>query len=290
MKDFSIMTFGSVNRGDDDEHSDKDLLVVIPNVKDYDRDQYSSFISQDHSVSYYNYAKLEYIASKGNLFIQHLKQQGSIISDESGRLQEILINFKPLNDYNNELKNAIRFKEIFFELPKATIANGWIFDLLYIAVRNVLVFMSAVDETYHFGYKVLLAEYTKSFNLDANDVIILLNLRITKQLYRNNPHFIEVTHENLCKTICSCEKIIGPISVNFLSINGFNKYVRELIETKSKSEYAKLRLLEGLYNCYSNRIATMENIISRPQFYMYQAKKNRKLILWYNIINDAKKY
>lgn len=290
MKRFSVMTFGSVNRGDNDKYSDNDLLIVFPNDTDYDHSEYSDFVNNEYSISYYNYEKLEYVSKIGNLFIQHLKQQGEIVSDESGRLKEILNNYRPRSDYRSDLKDAFDFKSIFTNLPVNSIANGWVFDLLYIAVRNYLVFYAAVEGVYKFGYKELLSDYSSVFNLTSEDVERLLFLRIKKQAYRNRPHFLSIEHSDKNEVIESCEKIIGSIEANYLSKDDFSSYVKKYIGDKKLATYNKFRLIEGLYNCNGKRIPIIENIVSNPQFYSYQAKKKRKLMLWYDLINDAKDF
>lgn len=285
------MTFGSVNRGDSDEHSDIDLLIATPNDKDFDHSVYDNFANDEkYSISYYNYPKLEFISDSGNLFIQHLKQHGKILHDDNNKLSNILHRYSPLNSYQKELTRALKFKLIFQKMPKTEISNGWVCDLLYIAVRNVLVLKSAEEKEYMFGYKSLLKRYQQEYLLTNQDIFNLNNLRITKQKYRNNLHFIKTDSKSLNAIFASSEKILGKINREFVDFGDYFTYVRQLIVNDKIDVYRKLRSLEGLYNSNGTRIAELTKIFSKPQFYVHRAKKETNLELWLNIIRDSNRH
>jgi len=282
------MSFGSVNRGDNDEFSDRDILVVTPNDPEFDHNIYSHLIKSEYSISYYNYEKLTYLSINGNLFIEHLRKSGEILYDSSKRLSKILDNFKPLESYELKLSGAYKASSMFSTIPSNEIAGGWICDNLYVFIRNILVYKSAVDNSFRFGYKEIIEDYKEELELDISDIDALHEIRITKQKYRDKPHFLKVSNNKIRQYFDVAGKISRQIKYEFMSTSRFDRVVRSRLDDQNLSSYEKLRSLEGLYNCYGNNIEILSDVFSKPQFYIYKAKKERNLLFWYRLISDRK--
>ena len=94
----AVWLYGSHARGDDDEFSDMDVLVIS------DREVGEALIGQlsrggvDPSVSRYSWDEIEQMARYGSLFLRHIELEGRRISETppaKGRLSNILSNLGP---------------------------------------------------------------------------------------------------------------------------------------------------------------------------------------------------
>lgn len=283
------MTFGSVNRGDHDDYSDVDLLIVYPNDRLYDHSKYEQYSTNPkYSISYYNSEKLQWLSSKGSLFIKHLKVSGEIVIDDNDVLSKILDSFQQKTNYDAELASAYRFKDLLSVMPRYRLVNGWVCDVLYIAIRNALVYMSANTETFEFGYKTLISIYKDRYGWGEADIDALYKLRIIKTAYRAKPHFLPVDEVLMQSIMCSASKMFDSLSYARVSDNDYRQYVKNSLADPSISPYGKFKLLEGLYNLSTRHDERFEKIFTMPQFYASRAKEPPNLQLWFDRIIDNK--
>jgi hypothetical protein len=175
--------FGSSSRGDGDAMSDRDILIVDEDT-DVLRRRTRELEADGSSVASYTFAKLRYLASRGALFIQHLKLEAKIICDNDGKLGSLLDSFKPLESYRAEIQENARLAALAGATPSGPRGTLLAADMLYVAVRNFAVLKSAERGIYDFAYSTLLE------GLEAEKVILsggaraLLRLRFLKCLYR----------------------------------------------------------------------------------------------------------
>lgn len=96
----SVWLYGSFARGDSDELSDQDVLVVGTDreLNDEFRLLLGSFGIGQSSLSRYTWGEIEGMSSYGSLFLQHLKLEGRSVFEGQlvrGRLQRMLQGLGP---------------------------------------------------------------------------------------------------------------------------------------------------------------------------------------------------
>jgi len=103
---FAVWVYGSQARGDWDELSDLDILVVgqepesIP-YETWNRD------GSPPSVSHYNWGEIEIMAAYGSLFLHHVNLEGRPLSECGGghsRLERLLRTLPPYQLYRRDIR------------------------------------------------------------------------------------------------------------------------------------------------------------------------------------------
>lgn len=266
MKQYSIAIFGSSLREDYDKYSDKDLLIVAESNKDLKelREQYEK---DNWSLSCYTYGKLKALSTRGNLFIQHLKDEAIISIDLNGKLQEILHTHTSKNDYFVELENTKNYFKILKFIPDSTIGYAWYCDCCYVGLRNYLIFESANKNNYEFSFKKLTKKLLFNQIIDNNDLDKLNELRVVKRNYRE-AIYDEFPSKDFTKEITEIFMKLKLIdSSKFLKPKSFQNYIKKNILTGNFDAYQRLRLLEGSYISSGKNIPKLKKIISNPQDY-----------------------
>jgi hypothetical protein len=176
--------FGSASRGTADRLSDRDILIIDDDVELL-RVRANELKNQGWSVASYTFAKLEALAAKGALFIQHLKLEASISRDDGGRLLTLLREFEPRTDYSSEL----RLNRQLADLCRVVADNprGALFaaDVLFVSLRNWGVLWLAQQRRYVFSYEEILQGLRGHRMIDASSIGTLTKLRFLKCLYRS---------------------------------------------------------------------------------------------------------
>lgn len=187
--------FGSVSRGDCDRLSDRDILIVDDDIKLLQRR--SAFLKQKGwSVASYTFGKLNTLADRGALFLQHLKLEASIVTDRTGRLVKVLNNFEAKKDYsaelaeNSDLANLARYR------PSGKLGDLWAADVLYVAVRNHGILKLAELRQHAYAYSDVLIAMRDFGWIDEQAVAPLLKLRLAKSLYRAGENNIPECYPN----------------------------------------------------------------------------------------------
>jgi len=134
----SLMIFGSAARGDQQPHSDIDILQVS-NRKT------SSYKVNDLSISVYDKSSLSSLAKQGSLFILHLKSEGLIIRDRQGIVEECL-NFyvppKSYEPYRSNLRVCLSLLDIGEE---KYLANWEKFNSVGIFIFRTVLFIASAE-------------------------------------------------------------------------------------------------------------------------------------------------
>ena len=181
----SEAAFGSCARGEADCLSDRDFLIVDDDVRVL-RARTMTLKAQGFSVASYTFRKLDWLASCGALFVQHLRLEAAITTDRDDRLAGILASFRPKEVYDDELKANARLAALVSTVPVGAVPELWAADMLYVTVRNFGVLWLASREEYVFAYDGILDSLQAAGILRSNSVLHLRQLRFLKSLYRGD--------------------------------------------------------------------------------------------------------
>lgn len=179
----SEAVFGSHARGDADRLSDRDVLIVDEDA-DILRARGMELAAAGWSVASYTFRKLEAIASKGALFVQHLALEAEIRRDEGGRLGDVLARFRPKKSYKQELLLNGRLAHLVAHFPDCARGELWAADVLYVALRNFGILWLADRGVYRFAYEDVLDALAERRALDRAALPDLVRLRFAKCLHR----------------------------------------------------------------------------------------------------------
>lgn len=203
----SICVFGSAARGTTDELSDRDILIITSEPCRR-RELTKKWVSVGWSVAAYHPNRLRAMVRKGSLFVQHIKREGIIISDNGGWLEKLLKKATPKQSYeadfllaNNMLKPLERLAIGYWSQLMAA-------DLAFVYVRNAGIYALAERGVYEFGYDRILRGLAGVVGLTDADVMILQRLRTLKVAYRLRDHSLADLgeHSALLKV---CSKVAG---------------------------------------------------------------------------------
>lgn len=92
-----IWLFGSYARGEQDQYSDLDILVIMQECKEEEYKRMKLQLSQNMGIplewiSLYEIHKIEEMAQKGSYFLWHIKQEGRMLYSKRSFLKNILEN------------------------------------------------------------------------------------------------------------------------------------------------------------------------------------------------------
>jgi hypothetical protein len=239
-----LALYGSMLRGDFDEHSDRDLLIVADQQAEWLNDVFSS---AGYSPTVYSWRQLEGLSKEGSLFIQHLKQESKVLKDKNGQLHELLSCYEPKDDYTSRLLENRNLFEMTSGVSATSPAVSWAFDVLAVAFRNHAILQCAQRKAYIFSYGSLVREMAYEFDLHPTEVELLLELRTRKSQYRVHPTSVTMSMTSLKRTQALLEKMFH---VDCLSQNlAPRDFVSKLLgETRVDLHwYYRLRRAEGAY-------------------------------------------
>lgn len=181
----SEAVFGSCARGDADQLSDRDFLIVDDDPKILNA-RAQALKAEGVSVAAYTFRKLESLAAKKALFVQHLRLEASIVADRDARLAAVLSAFRPKENYSPEIDDNARLASLIATVPAGAKAELWAADVLYVTVRNFGVLWLAGRQRYLFAYDRILDALREEGVLNGTSVLNLRRLRFLKALYRGD--------------------------------------------------------------------------------------------------------
>lgn len=176
--------FGSSARGDTDQMSDRDILIVDEDVSVL-RARSKVLKAAGWSVASYTFAKLDALAERGALFIQHLKLESTITIDRNERLRTRLERFEPRSDYASEIGDNDQLASLAGIMPDSPSAPLLSADILYVTVRNFGVLKLAERGIHVYSYDHVLRELERSGFISPGSSRHLSALRFLKCLYRS---------------------------------------------------------------------------------------------------------
>ena len=181
----SVCIFGSAARASEDNLSDRDVLIVANDIET--REQLIHRWNKcGWSVAAYSPNRIANLVRVRSLFIQHLKHEGIVISDNKGWLKSVFAYAKPKKSYSCDAAASV-----FLALPierfgvNAVIAENLVAaDLAYVAVRNFGICYLADRGIFCFDYVQIIEHLGDYFCLNHREIKILQVLRLGKSSYR----------------------------------------------------------------------------------------------------------
>lgn len=179
----SVCMFGSAARLAGDELSDRDVLVVY---RDYGeaRPEIEKLKRSGWSVATYSRSRFDAMSSRGNLFVQHIKQEGRILEDEGNWLRDRLLRFQPNDSYEAQARESLELLKPIERLIFKGNYSLLICDIFYVFVRHYVINRFATQGRYIFAYDSLIEEYVSHEKLPAPVGDVLHKLRKWKHAYR----------------------------------------------------------------------------------------------------------
>lgn len=268
MKDYSIAIFGSSLRGDFDCYSDKDLLIVS-NDKDKLKELTDEY-GKNWSISSYSYSKLEFIAKKGGLFIDHLKDESMILVDQNERLDQILSSYRRKSTYKREYLESIEFLNELNVAVDTPILLAWYCDVIAVGLRNALIFESSLHGSPAYSFKKLIQSLVDRKKITKSEANTLNELRVLKRNYRDS---IDVEYPDKDYVICLIE-VLNKLNLiqdfKFTSISDFRANSISKMRDNRLENYLRMRFFEGYYRSFLRMNSRVEKIVSLPQFYSFK--------------------
>ncbi|MCJ8315260.1 MAG: hypothetical protein MJK11_20095 [Pseudomonadales bacterium] len=206
---YLILQCGSVARGDSNSQSDIDFICIhegsgIP---------ICGLKKKYEDITFYSVETLLRMKCKGALFITHLDLDGQIL-DGDVQLRSVVSGFRPAKFHLQEsIKASSRFLENLYWYPDSDFGKLWLFDVLYVFLRNIIYCHNALNHDYKFGF----VDAIRAFGLNQEQEAILLQVREGKYLFRHDlgqqepihPPYVEMNNlERLVGLICGLPVIL----------------------------------------------------------------------------------
>jgi hypothetical protein len=237
--------FGSTSRGDSDAQSDRDILIVDSDVHLLARRQ-AALERAGWSVASYTFRKLNAVASKGALFLQHLKAESKILRDVGGRLRSTLDAFQPKLTYHDDLVENAHLADLISIRPNSRAGALWAADVLYVATRNFGILHLAQKGRYIFSYSQVLEALAEDGCISGDALPDLLRLRLAKSFYRSGQRIPMRTAESIVQRAIDAlpESSFPRQSV---AVSPYDILSRAMVLSPKSPAYYRLRNLERSY-------------------------------------------
>jgi hypothetical protein len=275
----AVAYYGSSVRGDHDHFSDRDVLLVSDDEVALDEGRFL-LSNQGCSCACYDWSKLNLLASKKALFIQHLKQESNIIVDKDYKLRSLLARYSPACSYSEHIdpaRNLVSLTQYFPDTPQGI---GWALDVLTIGFRNLAILTLANEGKYVFSFKELISELRGIGKIAKEHEHSLLSLRKYKASFRKKQFSALPSRE----VVLELQSIIGDsfdasMESSAISEESFHDYSLHSRKAAQTSQwYLKARLYEGAFltlnPCAKEvdarvqfRFRAVENALSNPACY-----------------------
>ncbi len=268
----SICVFGSAARKATDNMSDKDVLIVAADLRTA-KTLIQEWRDKGWSVAAYSRSRLKQVAESGSLFIQHLKQEGQIITDSDHWLTDFLVRFTPRDSYHKDIVDSFDLIRPLERLMHHDVTTNMASDLGYVFMRNYAIYRLASEQTYLFDYHALMDELQRMVGFSNDCLDGLHRMRLGKHLYRSTPkslgglnHALR-TAEYLVEACTELE--LGSIDSN-VGIRGF----KTSYATLRDCEAAVLLMGSDLHRSKAESIAleSIWRMVTNPRDYSWSVR------------------
>ena len=180
----SEAVFGSASRGETDQLSDRDILIIDNDVQLL-RHRAVELAEAGWSVASYTFAKFDALCAMGALFVQHIKLESTIITDRNDALTRRLTVFQPRTSYSKELSDNANLAALAGIVPVGTRGTLLAADILYVTVRNFGILSLAERNIHVYSFNSVLSELESAGLVGPGGARALAVLRFLKCLYRS---------------------------------------------------------------------------------------------------------
>ena len=287
----AICIYGSVARKDQDDLSDKDALILFDG-SDRCRELKRKWTDGGWSVASYTPKRLKKMANAGSLFIQHLKQEGLILEDTTGILNDILSVYEPRPDYSADIIESLSALQLLERLPSSHELDYWSADVLHVLLRNLGILRLANEGLYEFSFHSIAQQLSNLQLIALEDIEVFEGLRAAKSAYRSGRLPISPAKNIVEDGLVVLEKIFG-ISLE-------RSHTLDFIIPDHAQPYFNLRAMEkilvaynGLPRSHRSALSPSEKIIwSRvmdPRAYSWVVK-TKQVDLWHLLLDSISSY
>lgn len=159
--------YGSVARGDSEDHSDIDLLLLVPASQKrvvYDR-LYEELVARfpKVSITLYTRGELQFLRAVKSLFVLHLSRESLILFDRAGKLSSLLENFEPRASYHEDFVGSIRLLDPLRTVVLGAPNNFHRLSYVYSLFRVFGVYLLAEKHIYEFSKSKMAAALRGSY-------------------------------------------------------------------------------------------------------------------------------
>jgi hypothetical protein len=173
---YLIIQCGSKARGDQNSKSDIDYVciheVLCGSIK--------KIKLKYPNISFLSTETVHRMKQKGSLFLTHIDTDGLKVEGDENYLS-LIRGYRPQkSNLSHTLKNS---KEFLCELnwfPNSEYGKLWLFDVLFVALRNIVYCTNALNSIYKFGFLDSLV----AFGLNKHNIKLMLKIREGKYNFR----------------------------------------------------------------------------------------------------------
>jgi hypothetical protein len=275
----AVAFYGSMVRGDRDRFSDRDVLLVSDD--DAALNEGKLWMEENgFSCACYSWVKLEFLARRKALFIQHLKQESRIVIDKGQKLNFLLSQFSPDSTYIKQIDTARELVSVTECFPDTLYGIGWALDVMAVGFRNLAILALANEGKYLFSFSGILGELKKIGMINSDEEARLRLLREYKASFRRKAYHLLPPKEE----VFELRQLVGEVfdtnpSSRLVSEEVFHNFcLRSNSAFKSSHWYLKARLYEGAFlglnhpsrridSSTLRRLQAVENAIASPGCY-----------------------
>jgi predicted nucleotidyltransferase len=203
----TIRLFGSYARGDQSQHSDYDILVILKKSQRISEDlekNVKDLFDRDISISWYSIEKIRHLYKMGHLFAWHLHLESKALEQDDflntlGKPAEYVYSFK---DISSLLDILAPIKEEVFKNPRNIVYET---GLAYVCVRNIAICaLPVLKDKISFSVR---APYMLNLNLNEEDYDLMMQCRYASTRGIGDPKIELRRFEKIFDTILSWSQI-----------------------------------------------------------------------------------
>lgn len=178
-----VIEYGSGKRGDCDQTSDRDILLLGDNWPEVEG-LYVQFADADYSVSFFSIGRAKYLLSAGSLFFKHVIDEGHVVRGGADNFQSLAAMWKPAKRYECEIQSTVDLLELLAVLPSCSRGVTIATDLLVNCLRSILIRRLAEQGSYIFSWTKLIRAASHRGLLPPDTERLVLVARRLKNEYR----------------------------------------------------------------------------------------------------------
>lgn len=169
-----IYLFGSVARGEQDEQSDVDILIVIDNCSEEDyikyKKNYASILQIPVSwISLYRIKKILKMYEKGSYFLWHLKQEGKVLYTKENELAKLFATLPRYRAMRNDIKEYQQIlDDVKGERYNKYLCVEYELSVLASLVRNTCIMLSYLNDRFDFSRNLVVEYCIDKYKIDIS--------------------------------------------------------------------------------------------------------------------------